>query len=111
MNIEATGIHRSLRVSGILLALALVVELISLALGKAAGISLICFCRRRAFSCGNFAIPVFAGFHERITRTMEQQTISDTKKEPARGGISSPAPLVAVATRRGWFALAATLPA
>ncbi len=34
MNIEAAGMHRSLRVSGILLALALVVELISLLWGK-----------------------------------------------------------------------------
>ncbi len=34
MNVEATGMQRSLRISGILLALALVVELISLLWGK-----------------------------------------------------------------------------
>ncbi len=52
MNVEATGIQRSLRISGILLALALVVELISLLWGKPLAFLLFAFISGALFLAG-----------------------------------------------------------
>ncbi len=52
MNIETTGIYRSLRLSGILLAFALVVELISLIWGKPLSFILFAFVSGALFLAG-----------------------------------------------------------
>jgi hypothetical protein len=52
MNIEATGIQRSLRISGILLTLALLVELISLLWGKPLAFLLFAFIGGALFLAG-----------------------------------------------------------